>query len=137
MSILEGKYPRNSVYRSALIARLRADVAAGKIKSEGQFKSPQIEPTLKRDIESGVDHPEFKHFLDESNRAQRAAASALGLLDDAEFGRLNERVRYDLLIERYRGSLVADGFTLDSHRKTGLVFRRLTSNQRWAFLWRN
>jgi hypothetical protein len=30
--------------------------------------------------------------------------------------------------------LAPEGFTLDSHRKTGLVFRKATTNKRWTFL---
>lgn len=134
MNVLKGKYPRNPAYRSTLMSQLRDDVATGKVKSEGLFLSPQIEPTEKRSMERGVDCPEFIQLHAEIKRARREAAAAHGLTDDLSFIISGELDRYKLLIERYRASLAPSGFTLDSHRKTGLVFRRLTSNKRWAFL---
>jgi hypothetical protein len=134
MSILRGKYPHVSAYRSELMALLRADLAAGKIKSEGPIVSPQIEPSLKRIIERGPDDPGAKWLHEEIKKTAQQAASALHLAERPDFAKQDASERYALLIERYRASLEPAGFTLDSHRRTGLMFRKLTSDKRWAFL---
>ena len=133
MNILSGKYPPTSAYRSELIAALRADAIAGKLKSEGAFVSPQIEPTLKRYVESSAYTLKQKRN-DDIKKARQQAASALCLPEDTGFGKLNEGERYEILLRRYRAVFEPAGFTLDSHRKTGLVFRKPTSDARWTFL---
>jgi hypothetical protein len=134
INILKGRYPKHSAYRSPLMAQLRDDVASGKTESVRLIKSPQIEPTLKLNMERGVDYPEFPGLHNRLMNARSQSAMALGLVDIPEFVRLNKAERYNLLTERYKASLCPAGFRLDSHRKTGLVFRKLTSNKRWAFL---
>lgn len=134
LNVLTGKLPKMAAYRSALLADLRARAAAGEFESDGPTKSPQIEPTMKRYIEMAQDDPFVVRTLDAVKRARREAVRKLSLPELEEFGRLAAKARYDLLIERYSASLFTEGFTLDSHRKTGVVFRRLTSDGRWAFI---
>lgn len=134
MNILRGKYPKTTAYRSDLISRLRDDLATGRTKSEGPLVSPQIEPTQKRYIEMLPDDPAAKQVNEDIREARRLAASALHLAEAPGFAELGASARYELLIERYRAGLEPAGFTLDTHRKTGVVFRKLTSDKRWAFL---
>lgn len=134
INILRGSYPHVSAYRSDLMAILRADAAAGKLKSEGPIVSPQVEPTLKRHIEMLPDDPVAKQINEDIKNARQQAASSLQLAEMSEFAEFGASARYDLLIERYRAALEPVGFALDSHRKTGLVFRKLTSDKRWAIL---
>lgn len=134
INILRGKYPKASAYRSELMVALRDDAVAGKLKSEGPIVSPQIEPTLKRQIEMLPDDPVAQRINEDITKARQQAASALHLAERSEFDKFSASTRYALLIERYRAVLEPAGFALDSHRKTGLVFRKLTSDKRWAFL---
>lgn len=134
INILRGKYPKTSAYRSELIAALRADATSGKFNSEGPIVSPQIEPTLKRRIEMLPDDPIAQQINEVLKRTRQQAASLLHLAEKPEFTGFGGSARYEVLIERYRTVLEPAGFTLDSHRKTGLVFRKLTSDKRWAFL---
>lgn len=134
INILRGRYPHVSGYRSELMAMLRTDAVAGKLKSEGPSVSPQIEPTLKRHIEMLPDDPVATQINEDLKKARQKAASSLQLAEVSEFAGFSASARYDLLIERYRAALEPVGFALDSHRKTGLVFRKLTSDKRWAFL---
>ena len=134
INILRGRYPHVSGYPSELMAMLRADAAAGKHKSQGPIVSPQIEPTLKRHIEMLPDDPVANQINEDIQKARQQAASSLQLAEMSEFVGLSASARYDLLTERYRAALQPVGFALDSHRKTGLVFRKLVSDKRWAFL---
>jgi hypothetical protein len=134
MDIERGKLPAIAAYRSEFLARLRADAAAGKLKSEGPIISPQIEPTIKRFVEMMPDDPVRKQLNDRTKQARQQAASSLGFDEKPEFAQLGPTDRNRLLMERYVSVLEPAGFTLDSHRKTGLVFRKLTSDGRWAFL---
>ena len=134
INILRGKYPKTSAYRSELIAALRNDASSGKLKSEGPIVSPQFEPTFKRYIEMLASDPIAQQFNENRNKSRRQAALLRYPAENPEFTRLGESARYDVLIERYRMVLEPAGFKLDSHRKTGLVFRKLTSDKRWAFL---
>ncbi len=134
MNVLMGKLPEVAAYRSVLLADLRARAAAGEFESDGPIKSPQIEPTMKRYAERLPDDPAAIRLNNAVKQARREAVRKLSLPELEEFERLAAKARYDLLIERYSASLLTEGFTLDSHRKTGVVFRRLTSDRRWAFV---
>lgn len=134
MDILKGKLPSVAAYRSAMLADLRARAVAGELKSHGPIVSPQIEPTMKRYVEMLPDDPLAMRINDAVRQARKAAAQKQLLPELQEFTLLPAKPRYDLLIDRYSSSLLVDGFTLDSHRKTGVVFRRLTSDCRWAFV---
>lgn len=132
--IFRGHYPHVSAYRSDLMEALRKYVADGRLSSEGPIASPQIEPTLKRYIERLPDNPAAIQLRKEIQEARQQAALALNLPEDPEFAKLSASARYEMLIDRYRASLEPAGFKLDSHRKTGVVFRKITSDERWAFL---
>ncbi|MFP5391913.1 MAG: hypothetical protein ACLGI6_10275 [Gammaproteobacteria bacterium] len=131
---LQGRYPKVSAYRSNLMASLREAAAAGELKSEGRIVSPQIEPTLKRQVEMMPGDPVVMANHEALKRTIRQAALEKGLAERADFNMASAAARYDMLTERYRAALEPAGFRLDSHRKSGLVFRKLTSDQRWAFL---
>jgi hypothetical protein len=132
MDILKGKLPSIAAYRSAMLADLRAH--ASDLPSHSPIVSPQIEPTIKRSIEMLPDDPLKIRINDAVKQARKTATRKLLLPELEEFTRLSEKAQYELLIDRYKTNLLADGFTLDSHRKTGVVFRRLTSDGRWAFV---
>lgn len=134
INILLGRYPKSSTYRSELIAALRDDLIAGRGTAEGVIVSPQMEPTLKRYIERLPDDPAAKQVNEAIKETRRRAASLLFPEEMPSFKELDARARYELLIERYRAVLERANFALDSHRKTGLVFRKLTSDKRWSFL---
>jgi len=134
MNVLEGKLPSLAAYRSAMLTDLRARAVAGELQSHGPIVSPQIEPTMKRYVEMLPDDPLAIRINGAVKQARKAAAQKLLLPELQEFTRLPAKARYDLLIDRYSASLLVDGFTLDSHRKTGVVFRRLTSDGRWSFV---
>lgn len=134
INIFRGKYPKISAYKSELMATLRSEATSGKLVPEGQIVSLQIEPTLKRRIEILPDDPVAQQINESLKGARQQAASLLQLAEKPEFIGLNANARYEILIERYRAVLEPTGFTLDSHRKTGLVFRKLTADKSWAFL---
>lgn len=134
INILRGRYPKWTTYRSELIAALRDDLIAGRVAAEGAIVSPQMEPTLKRYIERLPDDPAVKQANEDIKEARRHAASLLFPEEIPSFKELDAEARYELLIERYRAALERANLALDSHRKTGLVFRRLTSDKRWSFL---
>jgi len=134
MDILRGRLPKISAYRSDLLETLRAHVKAGRLKSEGSIVSPQIEPTLKRYIELLPDDPFRVAVAERIRGARKSAVSRLGLRELPAFPAMNANAKYDLLIERYQANLEPAGFTLDSHRKHGIVLRRLTSDSRWALV---
>lgn len=134
MDILRGNLPKISAYRSEFLDKLRADAADGKLHSEGPINSPQIEPTIKQFVEMMPENPISEAAGRSTARAREQAAAGLGLVEDGRLAQLDPAARYKLLSERYLASLTAAGFTLDSHRKTGLVFRKITSDGRWAFL---
>ncbi len=134
MNVLTGKLPDVTAYRSGLLADLRARAAASQPGSDSPIMSPQIEPTMKRYVELMPDDPVALRINEAVKQARRAAARKLSLPELQEFMQLPAKARYDLLIDRYSATLVAAGFTLDSHRKTGVVFRRLTSDGQWSFL---
>lgn len=133
MDILRGRLTKVSAYRSELLDRLRADAKAGRLKSEGPIVSPQIEPTIKRYIELLPDDPFRVPVRERIRAAQKAAVAAAKLHELPEFSK-NSKQKYELLIERYRADLEPAGFTLDSHRKHGVVFRRIIANGQWAFV---
>lgn len=134
INILRGKYPKICAYRSELIARLRDDLVNGKVRSIGPIVSPQMEPTLKQYIERLPDDPTSKKVHEAIKESMESAALSLHLKEKSEFISLSADDRYELLIDRYRSALDVTGFSLDSHRKTGLIFRKITSNKEWAFL---
>lgn len=134
MNVLRGDLPRVTAYRSDLLAKLRADALAGRLISESPIASPQIEPTVKRYVEMLPDDPFKRRVNDEIKGAHQKGVEGLKLREMPEFAGRNARARYELLIDRYLADLEPAGFKLDSHRKTGLVFRRLTSDGRFAFL---
>jgi hypothetical protein len=134
MDILRGRITKVSAYRSELLDRLRADAKAGRLKSEGPIVSPQIEPTIKRYIELLPDDPLRVAVKERIRAAQKTAAAAVQLRELAEFSKKSSKQKYGLLIERYLADLEPAGFTLDSHRKHGVVFRRIIANGQWAFV---
>ena len=134
VDVLRGDLPKATAYRSDLLARLRADALAGRLTSESPISSPQIEPTVKRFVELLPDDPFRRRVNDEIKRAHQDGVERLGLREMPAFAGLNARERHELLIDRYLADLEPAGFKLDSHRKTGLVFRKLTSNGQFAFL---
>ncbi|CAN7239910.1 hypothetical protein [Polaromonas sp. LjRoot131] len=134
MDILSGKLPQIAAYRSDLLAALRADVAAGKLISLGPIISPQIEPTVKQYVEMMPTDPLAIQVNDQVKQARRESVAKMSLVEKSGFEALSAKARYELLIERYLTLLEPAGFKLDSHRKSGLVFRKTTSNGRWAFL---
>lgn len=134
VDLFKGKFPDVATYRSHLLNSLRTDAAAGKLKSEGAIVSPQIEPTVKRYVEMMPDSEFVLRVWDGIKSARSLAASALGLPEMPEFAGMSAEDRYALLIDRYAATFLENGFSMDSHRKTGVVFRRITSNGRWAFL---
>lgn len=98
------------------------------LKSDGLIVSPQIEPTIKHYVEMMPDDPLAIQINEHVKQARRQAAADLSLPESPEFGSLGAKARYDLLIERYLACLLPARFKLDSHLKTGLVFRKLTSD---------
>ncbi len=134
MDILRGRLTKASAYRSELLDRLRADAKAGRLKSEGPIVSPQIEPTIKRYIELMPDDPFRAAVKDRIRAAQKAAAVAAQLREFPEFSKKSAKQKYALLIERYLADLEPAGFTLDSHRTHGVVFRKTIANDQWAFV---
>ncbi|HYE71111.1 MAG TPA: hypothetical protein VD932_06280 [Aquabacterium sp.] len=134
MNVLEGKLPSVAAYRSEMLDNLRARAVAGELRPHGPISSPQIEPTMKRYVEMLPDDPLAIRINDAVKRARKLAAQKLALPELQEFAGLPAKARYDLLIGRYSASLLPDGFALDSHRRTGVVFRRLTSDARWSLV---
>lgn len=133
INILSGEYPSTSAYRSEFLADLRDNFIAGNVKSVGPIVSPQFEPTLKQYIERGICETTL-HDLEMVQSARRQALSKLRLDEMPEFAEMDDNTRYDFLIARLRAGLEDFGFTIDSHRRTGVIMRKLTSNQQWAFL---
>lgn len=134
MNVLEGKLRSVAAYRSVMLAELRDRAAAGKLQLQGPIGSPQIEPTIKRYVEMLPDDPQAIHINDQVKQARKEAVERLLLPTLPEFTKLSAKARYDLLTDRYSASLLIDGFTLNSHRRSGVVYRKLTSNGRWAFV---
>jgi hypothetical protein len=133
VNIRKGRYPPNSAYRSDLIARLREDVTSGRVHIKGRISSPEIEPTLKSFLEMGDTSLSAK-LENESALARRRSASALGLPEDGTFADLDADAKYELLISRYCSCLNQAGFKVDSHRKTGTVYRKPTTDGGLDFL---
>ena len=134
MNVLAGKLPDIAAYRSALLADLRTRTEVERCQPDSPIKSPQIEPTIKRYVEMMPDDPVALRINDAVKQARSVAIQKSSLPERQEFTRLSAKARYDLLISRYSANLLPAGFTLDSHRKTGIVFRRSTSDGRWSFL---
>jgi hypothetical protein len=134
LDLLRGQFPEVMTYRSKLLDSLREDAVAGRLISNSRFPSPHIEPTLKRWTEIPALDPSAVKENEAVKGARRRAAAAQGLSEDASFRSMSDKERYLLLIQRYSRSLIAAGFKLDSTRRSGLVFRKLTSDKRWAFL---
>jgi hypothetical protein len=130
--ILRGKLPRFAAYRSSFLDKLRRD--RGQLKSSSPIVSPQIEPTMKSYVETLPDDPVFISLNDDVRRARDAAATRFRYPSDSSFDGLLAKHRYELLRLRYSSILKNAGFTLDSHRRSGLVYRKLTSNGSWAVL---
>ena len=95
MDVLSGKLPKTTAYRSDFLAMLRADAAAGKLKSDGLIVSPQIEPTIKRYVEMMPDDPLAIQINEHVKQARRQAAADLSLPESPEFGSLDAKARYD------------------------------------------
>lgn len=134
MNVLAGKLPDIAAYRSALLANLRSRATASGTRSDSPIVSPQIEPTMKRYVELMPDDPVALRINAAVKQARQTATRELALPELQEFTLLPAKARYDLLIDRYSAALIPAGFTLDPHRKTGIVFRRPTSDGRWSFL---
>jgi len=134
MDILRGRLAKVSAYRSELLDKLRADAKAGLLKGDGPIVSPQIEPTIKRYIELMPDDPFRVVVKDRIRAAQRAAAIAAHLHEVPDYSKFNSKQKYALLIERYLADLEPAGFTLDPHRKHGVVFRKIIARGQWAFV---
>lgn len=134
MDILRGRLTKVSAYRSELLDRLRADAKAGRLKSDGPIVSPQIEPTVKRYIELMPDDSLRATVKERIRAAQKAAAVAAQLRELPDFSKKSLKEKYALLTDRYLADLEPAGFTLDSHRKHGLVFRRIIANGQWVFV---
>lgn len=134
MNILKGELPQFSAYRSEFLEKLREDVRAGLLKSEGSIVSPQIEPTLKRYVEMPPDAPARVAARNGIREARKRAAFALRLQEIADFYSWSADKRYDALVARYRGHLQAAGFSVGPMRKHGVVFRKPTSDARWSFV---
>lgn len=129
-----GQLPAISAYRSGFMDRLRADAVTRRLQSGGAISLRPIEPTIKRFVEMLPDDPSYVSLNGRVLSARQRAAERLGLVGQADFAFLSPDRKDELLIERYRSVLEPAGFTLDSHRRTGLVFRKITSDGRWAFL---
>jgi hypothetical protein len=134
MDIVGGQIPKVSAYKSPLLTRLRNEAKAGRLKSRGPIVSPQIEPTVKRYVELLPDDPLRLAVAERVRAARRRAVRTLGLEDLPDFADLSAKARYELLLKRYQSSLEPTGFTMDSHRRYGAVFRKITTDQRWAIL---
>lgn len=134
MNVLAGNLPDIAAYRSPFLAELRVRAVAGQFQSSGPIASPQIEPTMKRYVEMMPDDPFVMQVNSDVKEARRQATTKLSLAERPGFDALNAKAKYELLIERYLAALEPAGFKLDSHRKSGLVFRKITSDHRWAFL---
>jgi hypothetical protein len=119
VDIYRGKYPMCSAYRSTFLADLRNRAAELHSSSHGAFLSPQIEPTLKRYIESLPNDPARQRANEQTKLARQHAVDALHLVERPDFMGLTAGAKYQLLLERYVSSLKADGFKLDSSRKGG------------------
>lgn len=133
MSILKGRYPEHCAFRSKLIEGLREDAKNGKLKSTGRIVSPQIEPTIKRRLEMQSDVL-IRDVFEKSNAAKKQAVLDLQLKDNPDFPTFSASAKYNLLIERYKEALIPFGFKMDTRRKSGAVFRKITSDGKWAFL---
>lgn len=134
MNILKGQLPPTSAYRSVYLDELRADAAAGRLKSDSPIVSPQIEPTVKRRFERMPDSPEALSLHHAVMEERSRAARRLSLASPPDYERMSEEQRYVLLLDRYRGSLEPAGFALDSHRRQGSIFRKRTSSGEFDFL---
>jgi hypothetical protein len=132
VDILHGQMPYKWTYRSPFLDGLRANV--GQLKSDGPIVSPQIEPTIKRYVELFPDDPLRVAVSQGVRAARKEGADALGLRELPGFSKMDEEERYGMLVKHYRTRLEPAGFRLDSHRKHGVVFRKVTSDARWAFV---
>lgn len=131
IDILRGGYSNVSAYRSTLLQTLREE--SSRIIADGKLISPQIEPTLKRYIETSCDEPDAKLTHARIKQAKEQAVSSLHLAECADFSRFSENVKYRMLFERYRLNLQPAGFIPATPRNDGLVFRKLTTDKRWMF----
>jgi hypothetical protein len=134
VDILRGKYPKSAAYRSSLMAELRKNAAAAPSNPCAALSSPQIEPTLKRYIEGPPAGPAFQRALEQTKMARQQAVAALHLVERPDFAGLAADAKYQMLLERYASTLEPAGFKLDSSRKASLVFRKISRDKRWAFI---
>lgn len=134
MNIFKGIYAPFMAFRSQLIESLREDAKNGKLKSTSRIVSPQIEPTVKRRIEMMPDCAEALGVHEKSKQAQQKAILNLQVTNKPDFLKLTAREKYNLLIARYCDTLIPFGFKLDPNKKSGAVFRKITSDGKWAFL---
>lgn len=125
-----GHLPEHSSYRSELLDTLRAN--APNLPS-GNIKTRQIEPTIKRYIES-IPNAQSLLVRQKAPESRRVAAKMLGLAERSEFGKERAAKRYQLLIDRYSSKLLPFGFVLDPSSELGLVYRKATENKKWDFI---
>jgi hypothetical protein len=135
MNVLAGDLPKISYYRSPLLDRLRADAKTGRLTKSSTIASPQIEPTVKRFVELLPDDPIAVGLNEQVRDARAKGAASKGLTDLENFSGEGAAERYRLLADRYSSvGFSNSGFRCDSQRKSGLIFRRPTSDGLWDFL---
>jgi len=130
--ILRGVYSPYTAFRSKFIDSLRDDLLNGKIESQGKIVTRQIEPTLKKYIESGPS-PQTKSNFEKSRSIKKSAIADHGMQVIDEFPALKNKERFKLLRERYCLSFDVCDFKIDTSSKTYIVFKRVTTNQKWEF----
>jgi hypothetical protein len=117
-------------YRSPLLELLRSRAHTLPI---GVVSSPQIEPTIKRYLETAP-HEFGNHVHSKTLAIQARIAGMQGAETWKGDAATSNAGRYAALKERYLHKLEHKGFHLDPFPEQGIVFRKSTSNQAWQFI---
>lgn len=133
LNVLTGDLPIRTTYHSDYLEKLRVDVASGKVRSEGDIISPQIEPTLKKFLEN-CDPNLTRDFLSILKASRKNMADKIDIQNPINFSELSGGRRQTVLLDRYNSKLVSDGFQLKNHGSSGVVFGKPTTNGKLDFL---
>ncbi|NVE01273.1 hypothetical protein [Massilia sp. BJB1822] len=132
LNMLTGKLPEHTTYRSEFLEVLRENKRKGLLKTEGGFESHQIEPCIKRRLETkAIDAATFVNDIRETRRRQ---ISLMGLGEGSDYPPFEEVPDFDFLVTLYANAL--GGEFSYATVPGGAVFSAHLLENKWNFaLW--